>query len=85
MWVLVGALLLAFVLVILFVMAASKNSNILVSEKLDGSDYASWKCEMKLILQMKGLWQLTTEEKPTNQSKHEKWDKMHMSEWDTIL
>lgn len=53
-------------------MATFETSNIMVSEKLDGSNYVNWKCEMELILQMKGLWELVTENRPTYESKHEK-------------
>jgi hypothetical protein len=70
-----------FVLVI----AAFEISNIVVSAKLDGSNYASWKCEMELILQMKILWELTTEDKLEDESKHEKWNKMDMNARAPIL
>lgn len=36
-------------------------------------------------LQMKGLWELVIENKPTDGSKHEKWDKMDMNARATIL
>ena len=34
----------------------------MVSEKLDGTHYAIWECEIELTLQIKGLWEVGREE-----------------------
>ena len=60
-------------------------SSLVFSEKLDGSNYANWKCEMELILQMKDLWELVTEEKPKDQDKLDKWNKKDMNARATLL
>ena len=66
-------------------MATNEMSNLLVSEKLDGSNYANWKCEMELILQMKDVWEVVTEEEPTDENELNKNNKKDMNARATLL
>ena len=66
-------------------MASNEMSSLLVSEKLDGSNYANWKCEMGLILQMKNLWEVVTEAKPIDENELNKWNKKDMNACATLL
>lgn len=66
-------------------MASNDMSNLMITEKLDGSNYGNWKCEMELILQMTDLWEVVIEEEPTDHSGHDKWNKKDMNACATLL
>ena len=66
-------------------MIMNQMSNTVVSEKLDGANYANWKCEMELILQMKNLWEVVTKEEPIDENDLNKQNKKDMNVHATLL